>query len=334
MMKNAVEKVEEILAGIKDGKILVVGDLMIDEYLWGAVTRVSPEAPVPVVGVTGETLRLGGAANVAHNIVSLGGRAELCGALGNDQMGRWLKGDLKNRKIGTRGVITLADRPTTVKTRVIAHSQQVVRVDREISDLMDKDDEELILRSVESFLDGCSCVVVSDYNKGVISPTLMKDLVPMARKRRIPVVVDPKVKHFAIYHGVTLLTPNLLEAAAGSGIVIDSMEALVAAGREIMERLKCDSLVITRGEQGMTVFESGKEAVHIPVLTRQTFDVTGAGDTVVAVLAMALAAGFPLEEGAFAANIAAGIVVGKIGTVAVTSQQLINRARELEIAPM
>jgi len=329
-MVKILEKIDEILTRIKGKKILVVGDLMIDEYLWGAVTRVSPEAPVPIVGVTGETLRLGGAANVAHNIVSLGGKVELCGVLGNDQMGRWLKGDLKNRKIGTRGIITLANRPTTVKTRVIAHSQQVVRVDREISDMMEKADEEIILRSVESFLDGCGCVIVSDYNKGVITPTLMRELTPMARKRNIPVAVDPKIKHFATYRGVTVLTPNLLEAAAGSGMVIDSMDALVEAGLKIMDKLECDNLVITRGDQGMTVFEGRQKVVHVPALSRHTFDVTGAGDTVVSVLAMALAAGFSVEEGAFVANVAAGVVVGEVGTVPVTSQQLKERARELE----
>jgi rfaE bifunctional protein kinase chain/domain len=329
MAKN-LEKIDEIIGRIKGKKVLVVGDLMIDEYLWGAVTRVSPEAPVPIVGVTGETLRLGGAANVAHNIISLGGRVELCGILGNDQMGRWLRSDLKNKEIGTRGIITVAKRPTTVKTRVIAHSQQVVRVDREVSDMMEKADEEVILRSVESFLEGCGCVVVSDYNKGVITPTLMRDLIPIVKDRGIPVAVDPKINHFATYRGVTVLTPNLLEAAAGSGMVIDSLDALVEAGRRIMEKLECQNLVITRGDQGMTVFEGSEKVVHIPALNRHTYDVTGAGDTVVSVLALCLAGGLSVEDGAFIANIAAGLVVGEVGTVPVTSDKLKERTRELE----
>jgi D-beta-D-heptose 7-phosphate kinase/D-beta-D-heptose 1-phosphate adenosyltransferase len=329
-MTNNLEKIDEIIARIKDKKVLVVGDLMIDEYLWGAVTRVSPEAPVPIVGVTGETLRLGGAANVAHNVISLGGNVELCGVIGDDQMGRWLISDLKGKNIGTRGVATVTSRPTTVKTRVIAHSQQVVRVDREVSDMVGRKDEELILRSVESFLDGCGCVVVSDYNKGVITPTLMRDLVPLARERGIPVAVDPKINHFAMYRGVTVLTPNLLEAAAGSGMVIDSMDALVEAGHRIMEKLSCESLIITRGDQGMTVFDGKEKAVHIPAFSRRTFDVTGAGDTVISVLSLALAGGLSVEEGAFVANIAAGVVVGEVGTVPVTSEQLKERTKELE----
>jgi D-beta-D-heptose 7-phosphate kinase/D-beta-D-heptose 1-phosphate adenosyltransferase len=328
-MINIIERGEELLANMKDHKVLVVGDLMIDEYIWGGVTRVSPEAPVPIVGVTNETLRLGGAANVANNILSLGGKVQLCGVLGDDQMGRWIKSDLKAKKIGVRGIITSSGRPTTVKTRVIAHDQQVVRVDKEVTTPLDRADEELILGSAQSFLGECGCVVISDYAKGVITPTLIHQLVELAREYSVPVAVDPKISQFSIYKGVTVLTPNLFEAAAGAGLVIDSMDALVEAGRRIVDKLGCEYLIITRGDQGMTLFSGKKDFVHIKAYSRNVYDVTGAGDTVISTLALALAAGLSMEEGAFLANVAAGVVVGEIGTVPISSELMRLRIREL-----
>ena len=326
---NFVEKGEELLASLKGHKVLVVGDLMIDEYIWGGVTRVSPEAPVPIVGVTNETLRLGGAANVANNIISLGGKAEVCGVLGDDQMGRWIKSDLKNKNVGIRGIISIPDRPTTVKTRVIAHDQQVVRVDKEVTTPLVQSDEEVILGSVESFIAECGCVVVSDYAKGVITPTLMRRLVELARNHSVPVAVDPKISQFSIYKGVTVLTPNLFEAAAGAGLVIDSMEALVDAGQRIVEKLGCEYLIITRGDQGMTLFSGNRSFSHIEAFSRPVYDVTGAGDTVTSTLALALASGLSMEEGAYLANVAAGVVVGEIGTVPISTEQMLLRFREL-----
>jgi D-beta-D-heptose 7-phosphate kinase/D-beta-D-heptose 1-phosphate adenosyltransferase len=328
-MMNILERGEELVTSLKDHKVLVVGDLMIDEYIWGGVTRVSPEAPVPIVGVTNETLRLGGAANVANNILSLGGQVEVCGLLGDDQMGRWIKSDLKGKNIGVRGIITASDRPTTVKTRVIAHDQQVVRVDKEVTTPLDRADEDVILGSVESFLGECGCVVISDYAKGVITPTLMHELVDLARGRSVPVAVDPKISQFSIYKGVTVLTPNLFEAAAGAGLVIDSMEALVEAGYRIIEKLACEYLIITRGDQGMTLFSGKKDYSHIEAFSRHVYDVTGAGDTVISTLSLALASGLSMEEGAYLANVAAGVVVGEVGTVPISSEHMRHRFREL-----
>jgi len=328
-MLNIIERGEELVANLKEHKVLVVGDLMIDEYIWGGVTRVSPEAPVPIVGVTNETLRLGGAANVANNIISLGGKVQVCGLLGDDQMGRWIKSDLKAKKIGVRGIITSSGRPTTVKTRVIAHDQQVVRVDKEVTTPLDRADEELILGSAQSFLGECGCVVVSDYAKGVITPTLMQQLVEMAREYSVPVAVDPKISQFSIYKGVTVLTPNLFEAAAGAGLVIDSMDALVEAGRRIIDKLECEYLIITRGDQGMTLFSGKEDFVHIEAYSRHVYDVTGAGDTVISTLALALASGLSMLEGAGLANVAAGVVVGEVGTVPISSELMRQRFREL-----
>lgn len=328
-MKNIIERGEELLTRLKGCKVLVVGDLMIDEYIWGGVTRVSPEAPVPIVGVTNETLRLGGAANVANNIISLGGQVEVCGILGDDQMGRWIKSDLSAKKVGVRGIVTSAGRPTTVKTRVIAHDQQVVRVDKEVTTPLERHDEDMILGSVQSFLGECGCVVISDYAKGVITPTVMRRLVDLARERSVPVAVDPKISQFSIYKGVTVLTPNLFEAAAGAGLVIDSMEALVVAGHRIIEKLGCEYLVITRGDQGMTLFHGMKDYNHVEAYSRHVYDVTGAGDTVISTLSLALAAGLTMADGVQLANVAAGVVVGEIGTVPISTEQMRHRLREL-----
>jgi D-beta-D-heptose 7-phosphate kinase/D-beta-D-heptose 1-phosphate adenosyltransferase len=328
-MVDITKRGEELVTRLKDNKVLVVGDLMIDEYIWGGVTRVSPEAPVPIVGVTNETLRLGGAANVANNIICLGGQVEVCGVLGDDQMGRWIKSDLNAKKVGVRGIVTSSGRPTTVKTRVIAHDQQVVRVDKEVTTPLERADEEVILGSVESFLGECGCVVVSDYAKGVITPTLMRELVDLAGGRSVPVAVDPKISQFSIYKGVTVLTPNLFEAAAGAGLVIDSMEALVEAGHRIIEKLACEYLIITRGDQGMTLFSGKKDYSHIEAFSRHVYDVTGAGDTVISTLSLALASGLSMGEGAYLANVAAGVVVGEVGTVPISSEHMRNRFREL-----
>ncbi len=274
-MKKIVSRDEEHLNRLEGRKVLVVGDLMIDQYIWGDVSRMSPEAPVPVVGVDRETLRLGGAANVANNIISLGGKVELCGVVGDDQMGRWIAQDLRKKGIGVRGVLLGGDRPTTIKTRVLAQNQQVVRVDREVTTLLSRDEEETLLGAIRSFLDDCGALVISDYAKGVVTPTLVREIVAMTEAEGVPVAVDPKVKHFAIYRGVTVLTPNLLEASAGAGIIIDSMDAIIEAGRMIMEKLDCRSLVITRGDQGMTLFTGDGKWVHIPAVGREVYDVTG-----------------------------------------------------------
>jgi len=328
-MKDIAVRGAQLLSQVSGKKVLVVGDLMIDEYIWGAVERISPEAPVPVVGVKSETLRLGGAANVANNILALGGAVELCGVVGDDQMGRWLLSDLENKGVGTRGVVTVHRRPTTVKTRVIAHDQQVVRVDKEVTTPVDRSDERVLLGSAGSFLGDCGCVVISDYAKGVATATLIRDLISMAREAGVPVAVDPKVIHFSTYKNVTVLTPNLLETAAGSGMIIDSIEALLEAGRKIIEKLRCKYLIITRGDQGMTLFEGLDTVTHIPADSHRVYDVTGAGDTVISTLSLAMANGLSLMEAAYLANVAAGVVVGELGTVPISLERIGDRLKFL-----
>ncbi len=302
--------------------VLVVGDLILDHYIWGKVSRISPEAPVPVVQVHSESLQLGGAANVYNNILALGGRADICGVVGADEGGRCLLKELGVRRQGRGGVVIDPKRPTTRKTRVIAHNQQVVRFDVERRSDIREPIQRRIIRYVESRLREISCLVVSDYAKGVVTLPLMTELTRLAALRRIPIIVDPKVEHFSYYKGVTVVTPNHLEAGQAAGIHADDDRSITEAGEIIRQRLGCASVLITRGEQGMSLFEADGASWHIPTMARQVYDVTGAGDTVVGTLALALATGASMRDGATLANQAAGIVVGIVGTATVTAGQL------------
>jgi len=302
--------------------VLIVGDLMLDHYIWGKVSRISPEAPVPVVHVDSESWQLGGASNVYNNIVALGGRAQICGVVGADEAGRRLLDALGIARGSRTGMMVDAERPTTTKTRVVAHSQQVVRFDVERRTEITSSTQRRILRYIESRLGGISCLVVSDYAKGVVTSGLMAELVRLTTGRRIPLVVDPKVEHFSYYKGVTVVTPNHLEAAQAAGVHGEDDRAVAEAGETIRQRLGCRSVLVTRGERGMSLFESDGTSLHIPTTARQVYDVTGAGDTVVATLALALATGASFKDAAILANHAAGIVVGMVGTATVTAQQL------------
>ena len=303
--------------------VLVVGDLILDHYIWGKVSRISPEAPVPVVHVESESLKLGGAANVYNNILALGGKADLCGVIGSDEGGRRLLQQLGTRRGGRGGVIIDADRPTTRKTRVIAHNQQMVRFDVERRTEIKAGLRRRIVRYVESRLREVSCVVVSDYAKGVVTAPLMMELVRLTTLRGIPLVVDPKVEHFSYYKGVTVVTPNHLEAMQAAGVHGDDDDQSISqAGETIRQRLGCHSVLVTRGEKGMSLFEADGTSFHIPTMARQVYDVTGAGDTVIATLALSLATGASMRDGAALANHAAGIVVGMVGTATVSGPQL------------
>ncbi len=302
--------------------VLVVGDLILDHYIWGKVSRISPEAPVPIVHVSSESLKLGGAANVYNNIVSLGGRADLCGLIGSDEGGRQLLKEMGTQRHGRGGVVIDPDRPTTRKTRVIAHNQQIVRYDVEGRADISAHYQRRIIRYVESRLRDISCLVVSDYAKGVVTAPLMADLTRLAALRRIPVIVDPKVEHFSYYKGVTVVTPNHLEATQAAGVHGENDHTVNQAGDILRQRLGCECVLITRGEKGMSLFESSGSHWHIPTVARQVYDVTGAGDTAIGTLALAMATGASIRDGAMLANYAAGIVVGMVGTATVTAQQL------------
>ncbi len=304
--------------------LLVIGDLILDHYVMGRVSRISPEAPVPVVHVESETLRLGGAANVFNNILALGGKADLCGVIGADESGRLLLKELGKSRSGRGGVIIDQDRPTTRKSRVIAHNQQIVRCDMEGRQELKGTLQKRLLRYVESRIRELSCVVVSDYAKGVVSAALMTELTRMAVLRKIPIIVDPKVEHFSYYKGVTVMTPNHLEATQAAGLHGDDDQTIDQAGAVIRQRLGCRSVLITRGEKGMSLYEGEGMSWHLPTQARQVYDVTGAGDTVIGTLALALATGASMREAATLANHAAGIVVGMVGTATVSPKQLLE----------
>jgi len=302
--------------------VLVVGDLILDHYVMGKVSRISPEAPVPVVHVESESLRLGGAANVFNNILALGGKADLCGVIGADESGRLLMKELGTKRSGRGGVVIDHDRPTTRKSRVIAHHQQIVRYDVEGRHELKAALQRRILQYLESRLRELTCVVVSDYAKGVISAGLMSELTRLAALRKVPVIVDPKVEHFGYYKGVTVITPNHLEATQASGVHGDDDQTINEAGAMIRQRLGCQSVLITRGEKGMSLYEADGASWHLPTQARQVYDVTGAGDTVIGTLALALSTGASIKNGAILANHAAGIVVGMVGTATVSPEQL------------
>ncbi|HLB25762.1 MAG TPA: D-glycero-beta-D-manno-heptose-7-phosphate kinase [Nitrospirota bacterium] len=309
------------IGGFKDASILVVGDVMLDHFIWGKVTRISPEAPVPVVDINHESVMLGGAANVLNNIISLGGRAGLCGVVGHDEMGRRVVHELRLRNVNTDGLVVEEGRPTTVKTRVVAHSQQVVRFDRENKGEINADTERFILDCARK-QDPLSGIIVSDYAKGVVTKRLVGGLVKIAGERGVPLAVDPKVGHFDFYKNVTVVTPNNLEASQAAGFDIVDDGTLAAAGKRLLEKLRCDAVLITRGEHGMSLFRKDGSPVHIPTVAKEVYDVTGAGDTVIAVFMLALASGAPMHEAAVIANHAAGIVVGEVGTATVSPERL------------
>lgn len=307
-------------------RILVVGDIVLDHYIWGKVSRISPEAPVPVVDVTKENMLLGGATNVVQNIHDLGGTVGICGVIGSDEAGSNVLRMLREKGVPTDGIVMDAKRPTTIKTRIIAHAQQVVRVDRETRDRISRDIHRGILEHVRQRIDdGLGGIVISDYCKGVVTSDLVRDIVKLARKHRIVVSVDPKVSHFRMYQGVTILTPNVREASIGSKIEITDEASLMQAGALLLKQLKCAAVLITRSEQGMSLFEQGGKVTHIPTEARDVYDVTGAGDTVIAALTLAMASGADMTAAARIANYAAGIVVGIVGTATVQPEALKER---------
>jgi D-beta-D-heptose 7-phosphate kinase/D-beta-D-heptose 1-phosphate adenosyltransferase len=304
-------------------RTLVVGDVMLDHYIWGKVSRISPEAPVPVVNVTKESVLLGAATNVVNNIHALGGKVNICGVIGHDEAGRQLIHMLRVQGIHTDGLIVEGGRPTTIKTRVIAHSQQVVRFDRETKVGIEQDTHRRIFEYVKQQADdGLDAIVLSDYSKGVVTKDLVRDIVKLAKKKDMIVSVDPKVNHFGIYSGVTILTPNTKEASIGSKIEIEDDESLLRAGALLLKRLKCNAVLVTRGEHGMSLFERGGRVTHIPTVAQEVFDVTGAGDTVISTLTLAMAASADMVDAARLSNYAAGIVVGVVGTATVKPDEL------------
>ena len=311
-----------VIARFPRVRVLVAGDLMLDHFIWGTVERISPEAPVPVVQVTTESRRLGGAANVIHNLRALGGRVIGCGVVGGDAAGRQLVDDLRDLGADVAGVARNRGAATTRKTRIIAHQQQVVRLDREDSTQGDGRAAARARGFLLAHLLRADVVVISDYGKGLITPPLLAALAAMRARRPFPLVIDPKKVNYPHYRRPSLVTPNREEASQASGIEIRDAASLARAGAALLAGWQAEAVLITRGEQGMSLFVPGAPPRHFPTVARHVYDVTGAGDTVVATCALALGARASLETAAVLANHAAGIVVGEVGTATVTAAQL------------
>ncbi|MDP8213938.1 MAG: D-glycero-beta-D-manno-heptose-7-phosphate kinase [Candidatus Euphemobacter frigidus] len=321
-MKNRFldKKWNEIISRFIGKTILVIGDVMLDEYIWGEVERISPEAPVPVVRVNSETWVPGGAANVAHNISSLGGRPIILGVIGSDPPGRKLKKLLRQNGIDPRRLIVDPRRPTVTKSRILAGHQQVVRIDREYNTVLGDDLRGRLLETVHGLGSEIDGIILEDYAKGVISQEVIPELIEFAHRRNHFLVVDPNGSRHFTYHGADLVTPNYKEAIemAGKGREVE----LERLGRTLLQKWGSASVLITLGEEGMCLFERRKKLFHIPTVAREVFDVSGAGDTVIGTVALALAAGADLKAASFLANCAAGVVVGKLGTATVTPEEL------------
>jgi D-beta-D-heptose 7-phosphate kinase/D-beta-D-heptose 1-phosphate adenosyltransferase len=328
-----LKRARALVRGFAKARVLVVGDLIVDHFIWGNVGRISPEAPVPVVETTKETVLLGGAANVVANLRSLGGNATVSGVVGRDNDGRSLVKMLKNLSVKADGVEIERKRPTTIKTRVIAHNQQVVRFDRESREPLGNKVREKIFDFIRRAIKRCDAVVISDYAKGLITEELVAFVTSEAQRADVPVLVDPKVDNMDFYKGADVITPNNSEASCAAGFEITDKTSLKKAGSLFLKRHELRAVLITRGEQGMSLFEKGKRGVknsevHIPTVAREVYDVSGAGDTVIGVMALTLAAGGSMREAAVLANLAAGIVVGKLGTASVSVEELMQAMEE------
>ncbi len=314
---------DSIARRLSETHILVIGDAMLDEYVIGEVTRISPEAPVPVMDVVKRNYNAGGAGNVACNVSGLGAFSSIVALLGRDPAADTLTRLLRNSGVGTDGLVQAEDRSTTTKTRIVAGQQQIVRFDQETRSPLSEALCARVLAQARKLLERADICVLSDYGKGLLPPTLCQNILGLAREYSKPVIVDPKGRNFDKYRGCAVITPNLKEASIAAGIEVDSDADLEAVAGILLRNLPGTTLVITRGAQGMSVFREGCTPVTVPTVARTVFDVVGAGDTAVATLAVGMAAKLHLETAIRLANIAAGIVVQKHGTVAITAEELI-----------
>jgi len=316
--------IESLFTRASEIKALVVGDLMLDEYLWGKAERISPEAPVQVVDVTREDMRLGGAGNVINNLVALGCRVSVCSVIGGDDNGTILRHAFSGKGVDVSGLFEDLERTTSKKTRVLASNQQIVRIDRESREPLSAEFESCVIDYLHSHVKDYDVVLVSDYLKGVLTQRVLATLMESGRRAGVPVVVDPKGDDYGKYRGATILTPNRKEAEIASRIAIRDDGTLTRAGAALLQELALDGLLVTRSEQGMSLFLKDGTIDHIPTVAREVYDVTGAGDTVLAVLGLALACGLTFGEASRLANVAAGIAVGKVGTSTVSPAEIVD----------
>jgi len=322
-------RAEAVLAEAQGRRVLVVGDLILDTYLWGGVSRISPEAPVPVVRLERESRRIGGAGNVARNLAALGARAEMVGVVGDDDEGRGLRRLMEQAGIDVSGIVADASRHTTGKTRVIAHQQQVVRLDRETAGDLEEGTCARIAGHLRDRIGGCGAVIVEDYEKGVVAEEMMEVLRGEAARAGVPVFVDPKGRAPALYRGARCLTPNRAEAGEMTGSRTGTEEEMDRAAAQILEMAEAEALLLTCGEQGMVLYEGGGGRRTVPALTREVYDVTGAGDTVIAVLGLVAGRDGDLLEAAHLASCAASVVVRHLGTFAPTDDDVLGAVRRI-----
>ena len=315
---------QALIRKIPKTRIMVVGDLMIDEFIWGTVSRISPEAPVPVVNVNKQSYTLGGAANVVNNLRALGGKVMVAGIVGDDTLGEKLLNRIVDSGAEPVAVIKDEGRLTTLKTRVVAHHQQVVRIDRETVGELPLALQKRLIASIEKNIPKCDAIIIEDYAKGVINKNTLKSIIRIAKKHKKIVSVDPKVYYKDEYQGVDILTPNHHEAGAFAGIQVKDEASLIKVARKLLKELPHSALLITRGEEGMSLFESNGVITHIPTRAKEVYDVSGAGDTVIGTLTAIMAAGGKMQDAAFISNYAAGIVVGKMGVATCSPEELIK----------
>lgn len=328
MKMKDLNEIKNIISGYKDAKVMVVGDLILDEFIWGDVSRISPEAPVPVVWVRKESFMPGGASNVANNLRSLGASVYLVGVIGNDEHGAILKSTLDEKGVDTGGVFTDESRPTILKTRVVAQHQQVVRIDKEKVDGLDRAVVAKIASYIKGIINEMDAVIIEDYGKGMITPMLLSKVVPLAKRNKKIISVDPKEENFKYYKCINVITPNNNEASRAVGFEIKDNQTLKKAGEKLLKKLGCKIVLITLGEKGMAVFQKSKPMMHIPTVAQEVFDVSGAGDTVISSYTLSLAAGASPILAAHIANCAAGIVVGKVGIAVVSPDELVKTIRK------
>ena len=315
-------RLQTLFENLSGKRVAVIGDLMLDRYFWGSVTRISPEAPVPVVEVESESTRLGGAANVANNIASLGGMPFMVGVVGDDDSGKALTTIVKESGFPSEGILVDPARPTTVKTRVIAHHQHVVRVDREVKHDIAEGAQSRLLDVLRRNAGKLDAIIIEDYNKGVVVRSFIKELVEFAKKNRIIITVDPKFNNFFEYKQVTVFKPNRKETEEALGVRLNDQPSVERAGRTLLQRLEAENVLLTLGERGMTLVEGDGRMTHVPTAARKVADVSGAGDTVISTLTMMLAAGGSIREASMLANVAGGIVCGEVGIVPIDAGEL------------
>ena len=303
-------------------RIMVIGDLILDEYIWGSVSRISPEAPVPILETKSENLTLGGAANVANNLVAIGCEVHLVGAIGNDEKGDKLLSLIEEKKISSKGIFRFVYRPTTSKIRVIGHNQQILRIDKEDNRPITEETENKIIKFINKTLPDMDIVICSDYRKGILTEKVFSATTHRASNSKKRVLVDPKSSNFELYRGATIITPNQFEVEKAVPIKIQDKIDLDRAAEYLLNLTHAEVILITRGKDGMTLYPNKEKPIDIPTQAKEVFDVTGAGDTVVSILAMALAIGFNYQDSAWLSNMAASIVVGKIGTAVVTLPEI------------